>query len=145
MTPSTLKKIQALADDARGNPAVRQRAAEKIAELRRSEPHLFAPPGPKFHDVPPADPRVPGMKTSPLYERQMFLDLGTWGKTRNDNLIHTIYRGGVVYRVVLFQHKKTPTWGWMRINEFDNTTEFSGRFRTLSEAHADSWQSLNAL
>ena len=145
MTPDRLEKIQRLADDARGHPEIRQRAKEKLAATRLSHPHLFAQPKPAFHDVPPPDPRVPGMKTSALYERQKFLDLGQWGRTKADNLIQTVYRGGIVYRVVLFQHKKTPTWGWMLINEFRDTTEFSGRFRTLGEAHADAWAHVSAL
>ena len=146
MTPDRLEKIQRLADDARGHPQVRMRAQEKLAEVRLSHPHLFPkpkpPPPPK---PPPRDPRVDGMQTSPEFERRRFLDLGQWGRTKAKNLIQTVYRGGIVYRVVLFEHKKSPTWGWMLVNELRETTEFSGRFRTMGEAHADAWRMVSSL
>lgn len=141
-----VRKIQALADDTRGHPEVRQRAAEKIAELRRAYPHLFEPPKPpkpEFHDVR-TDPRVHGMRTDPAYDYYIFTDLSLWDQTKAGNKTHTIYHKGINYRIVLFQHRKSPTWGWMQIGDPEGTV-FSGRFKTVGEAQGDSWASLMAL
>ena len=143
MNPARLAKIQALADDARGHPEVRQRAKEKLDAIRKTHPHLF--PEPKFYDVPPPDPRVYGMRLDPAYEYYVFTDLSLWDETKSGNKTRMVYHKGVNYRIVLFPHKKTPTWGWMRMDEKRGTTAFSGRFRTIGEAHGDSWASLMLL
>jgi len=135
-----IRKIQALADDARGDPATRARAQEKLADIRKSHPHLFKEKI-TFRDVPP-DPRVHGMRVDPAYEYFIFSDLNLWDETKAGNKTITIYHKGVNYRIVLFPHKKTATWGWMRVDNFHHQTEFSGRFNTIGEAHADSWSSL---
>ena len=144
MNPDRIRKIQALADDARGDPATRARAQEKLAAYRKSHPHLFAA-APKFHDVPPPDPRVYGMRVDPAYEYYVFTDLSLWNETRAGNKTTTVYHKNIHYRIVLFQHKKSPTWGWMRVDNFHQTTVFSGRFKTQGEAHSDSWADLMAV
>jgi hypothetical protein len=140
MTPAKLAKIRALADDVRGDPAIR---AVAQAILRQHAPS----PEPRrgFHDVPPvADQRHPGMRTSPQYDQYCFMDLGSWKLTSNNNPTFVVVRKGRSYRIVLFRHKKTPTYGWMRIDTITGETEFSSKFRTQSEAHADAWKSLIA-
>lgn len=141
MTPAKLAKIRAIANDARGDPATR---AVAQAVLRR-----YAQPESEFHDVPPPrDPRHPGMRTSPEYDRRMFLDLTQWGETHSGNPIHTTNWKGVSYVVVLFQHKKTPTYGWMRTRagQQNGPVTFSEtKYRTQSEAHRAAWESLQTL
>ena len=138
MTPDKLEKIRRLAEDPRGDPATRAIAQ---AALRR-----YAQPEPAFQDVPPwKDPRHEGMKTSAEYDRYRFMDLGSWKKSANGNLVHAIVHGGIPYRIVIFRHKKTPTWGWLRANTLNEQTEFSGRFSTVGEAHESAWKSLTTL
>lgn len=141
MTPEKLAKIRALANDARGDPATRAIAQ---AVLRR----YAKEPEPQFHDVPPPrDPRHPGMRTSPEYDRYIFMDLANWGETHNGNPIHTTNWKGVSYVVVLFQHKRTPTYGWMRTKAGGaNVPIFSlVKYATQSEAHRAAWESLQSL
>ena len=137
MNPKTLDKIRALANDTRGDPATRSRAQEKLRELGQEEP----PPQPKLKRAP-ANRLHPGMRTDPLYELRTFNDLTQWGTTKSGNFIHHVYRYGITYRIVLFRHKKTDTFGWMREDDLNGQTEFSDRFRTLGEAHADAWRNL---
>jgi hypothetical protein len=139
MTPEKLAKIQALANDPRGDPATRVIAQ---AALKRYYAEVNAKPKPE----PPqfVDRRHPGMKTSPEYDRYRFLDLGSWRKTVNGNPTFSITIKGKMWKVVLFQHKKTPTYGWMRVNVITEETEFSGRkFPTMAEAHQDIWKILS--
>jgi hypothetical protein len=148
-----IKKIQALANDARGDPATRARAQEKLASLRKTHPDLFheadikakfgGDPRNQWRDVRP-DPRVHGMRMDPAYEYFIFSDLNLWDETKTGNKTIVLFHKGVNFRIVLFRHKKTPTWGWMRIDDFHHTTEFSGRFKTIEEAQSDSWASLMA-
>ena len=134
-----IEKIKRLADDVRGDPATRARAQEKLEAYRGSHPHLFETPKPR---KPPRDPRVHGMRTDPVYDYHLFTDLGNWDRTRSGNLVFNVYHKGVNYKIVLFKHKKTDTYGWMRIDTFNDRTEFSGRFSTIGEAQGDSWASL---
>jgi hypothetical protein len=143
MNPARIAKIRALADDERGDPATRARAQEKLDAYRLSHPHLFEQPKHKFHDVR-QDRRVHGMRLDPAYEYYIFTDLSLWSQTKAGNRTHTVYHKGINYRIVLFQHKKSPTWGWMRVSDYDGTV-FSGRFKTIGEAQADSWTSLMAI
>jgi hypothetical protein len=85
------------------------------------------------------------MKTSAEYERFMFMDLGAWKKSAKGNPVFNIVRGGIPYRIVIFRHKKTPTWGWMRVNTLDDKVEFSHHFATMGEAHSAAWRMLTAL
>jgi hypothetical protein len=142
MTPEKIRKIRALADDPRGDPATRaiaQAALKRYAQTDKSEK-------PSFHDVPPyRNEQHPGMRTSPEYDRHRFMDLGAWKTTSNGNPTFVVVRNGRSFRIVLFRHKKTPTHGWMRINTITDETEFSGKFRTIGEAHANAWSSLMAM
>lgn len=145
MRPELIKKIKALADDKRGDPATRARAQEKLVVYRRSHPHLFEAPKPQFHDVPRADPRVHGLRRNDLvYEYRVYCDLSQWDTTRNGNPTYMLFHNGYSWRIVLFKHKRGDTYGWMRINvNLDrDETEFSGRFNTITEAQRDAWDSL---
>ncbi len=139
MRDELLQKIRALADDERGDPATRARAQEKLEVYRSSHPHLFEAPKPRR---PPPDPRVHGLRTDPVYDYYVFTDLSHWNRTKNGNLIYNVYHKGINYKIVLFKHKRTDTYGWMRVDTFNDTTEFSGRFRTIGEAQGDSWADL---
>ena len=139
MRAALVEKIRALADDQRGDPATRARAQEKLDAIRGSHPHLFEErPARK----PPSDPRVHGLRTDPAYEYYLFTDLSLWRRTKAGNPTHVLHHKGINYRIVLFKHKRSDTYGWMRQDNFHNTTEFSGRFKTLGEAHGDSWADL---
>ena len=144
MTPERLGKIRRLAEDERGHPEVRQRAREKYNSYRGSHPWLFEEEKPK--PKPKPDPRVHGMRTDPAYEYYVFMDLSQWGRTKaGNNLAHIVFHKNVSYRIVLFQHKKSPTWGWMRVPiAADSVPTFSSKFATVGEAHADAWGSLMA-
>jgi hypothetical protein len=140
LNPEKLAKIRALATDERGDPATRAIAQ---AALKR---YATDPPRPEFHDVPPVyNQPHPGMHTSPEYDRHRFMDLGLWKTTTNGNPTFVVVRGGRSYRIVLFRHKKSPTHGWMRINTLTDETEFSGKFATQAEAHANAWTSLRTI
>jgi hypothetical protein len=139
MNLARIAKIKALADDTRGDPATRQRAQEKLEAYRGSYPHLFETPKPR---KPPRDPRVYGMRTDPVYEYYLYTDLGRWGRSKNGNLAFNIAHKGINYKIVLFKHKRTDTYGWMRVDTFNNQTEFSGRFGTIGEAQGDAWANL---
>jgi hypothetical protein len=136
MTFEKLAKIRALADDPRGDPATRAIAQAALKRYAQEKPK---PKAASFIDT-----RHPGMKTSAEYDRYRFMDLGSWRKTASGNPTFTIAIRGKMWRVVLFKHKKTPTYGWMRIDVFsEETPEFSGRFATMAEAHEDLWNILN--
>lgn len=139
ITPEKLKKIRALAEDIRGDPATRE-VAHRIYARYSKEP-LEPPPKPK----PFYDNRVPGMKPSPEHERYIFMDLGQWKKTVNSNISHMILHKEILWRIVLFRHKNTSAWHWLRINTMTKQSEFSRRFATLAEAHEDAWTSLMAI
>lgn len=139
MRAELIQKIKRLADDARGDPATRARAQEKLAAYRGSHPHLFEEPKPR---KPPPDPLVRGMRTDPVYDYYVFTDLGRWGCTKSGNLVFNIYHQGINYKIVLFKHKRTDTYGWMRVDTFNDKTEFSGRFTTIGEAQGDAWANL---
>jgi hypothetical protein len=135
MTPERLAKIRALATDMRGDPATRMIALEI---LRRYEPE------PEFHDVEdkPQNPPNPRMRNSDEYEHHTFMSLRNWGKSTNGNFVHTFTHKGRGYRIVLFKHKKTPTFGWLRSDIGSGTEVWSGRFPDLQGAHADAWKNL---
>jgi hypothetical protein len=136
-----LAKIRALAADERGDPATRavaQAALKRYASY--TDPHTQTSKNP-YQFV---DQRHPGMKTSAEYDRYRFLDLGSWRLTTAGNPTFSIAINGKMWRVVLFKHKKTPTYGWMRIDMFSEETEFSSRrFKTMAEAHQDIWKILS--
>lgn len=137
MTPDKLEKIRRLAEDHRGDPATR--AIAQAALKRYAEEPSFQE-APRYRDV-----RHPGVKTSAEFDRFKFMDLGSWKKSASGNPVYSIARNGVPYKIVLFRHKKSPTFGWMRINTFNDETEFSGRFLTIGEAHEAAWKMLMGL
>ena len=139
MNAAKLAKIKALANDPRGDPATRA-IAQRVLDQ-----HAKAPP-PPMQDVPRfVDQRHPGVRTSSEYDRHRFFDLNGWKTTNAGNRTFSIVRGGRSFRIVIFPHKNTPTWGWMRIDTISEKTEFSGKFATIAEAHGAAWQSLMTL
>jgi hypothetical protein len=139
MTPDKLEKIRRLAEDVRGDPATR--AIAQAALKRYAQPQ----PKPKFRDVPPRPETVPGVRPSADYNQYTYLNLGLWRKSTSGNPTRVIDHRGRTYRVVIFKHKKTPTWGWMRADVDTEDTVFSSRFTSMAEAHRDSWSSLMSL
>src|SRR5580692_1937341 len=142
MTPDKLEKIRRLAEDIRGDPATRM-IAKKILERYQPEP--------TFHDVDAeikkhfhGDPRnPPGMRNSDEYEHHIFMSLSNWGRSKtSNNLVHSFTHKGRGYRVVLFAHKRSPTYGWLRVDVARNAEVWSGKFSSLGEAHADAWDNL---
>lgn len=139
MTPAKLAKIRALAADTRGDPATRAIAQ---AALKR---YAAEPPESVKVRPNPSDPRHPGMRTSPEYDRFRFMDIGAWKTTAKGNPTYLIVVKGRSFRIVMFQHKKRPTHGWMRVDTITDEVEFSRSFSTLQEAHEDAWNSLMAI
>lgn len=135
MTPEKLAKIKALAEDVRGDPATRMIAQAALKRYGKPEP---AKPAYK----PPRNP--PGVKTSPEWERQTFMSLNQWRRSKNGNFWHNVTHKGRGYHIVLFPHKKTPTFGWLRASEGEQEV-WSGRFQTIGEAHADAWANLMSI
>ena len=139
MHPRILEKIRAVASDPRGDPRTREIAQRMLAEHER-------PPPP-----PPEPPRYnsrihPGLEKTPEFIRFKFMSLDNWGRTKNGNLIHTTSIKGREYKIVLFSHKKTPTYGWMQIDPESDTTVFSDtKYATMIEAHQAAWQRLMIL
>lgn len=135
MTPARLAKIRALAADVRGNPyirAVAQRMLEKHGGAERWKP--------------PPDPPNPGLKTSEEFDKFVFMNLDTWDETVNGNYRTNIKWQGRAYRFILFRHKKTPTWGWLRADIANNTESWSrNKYATLEEAHQSAWLHLTLI
>jgi hypothetical protein len=141
VTPAKLDKIRRLASDLRGDPATRTIA---IAMLKKWE----AEHGPSFHDVEeewkPQNP--PGMRNSDDYERHAFMSLHNWGRSKiSNNFVHTFTFKGRAYRVVLFKHKRTPTYGWLRVDVARGAEVWSNKFPDLPAAHRDAWDQLQRL
>jgi hypothetical protein len=134
MTPQRLAKIRALASDTRGDPATRMIALEILRRYEKTEE-------PTFHDIPdePQNPPNPRMRNSDQYVQYTFMSLRNWGKSANGNFVHSFTYKNRAYRVVLFKHKKTPTYGWLRVGITSGVEEWSGRFSTIEEAHKDAW------
>jgi hypothetical protein len=138
MNAEKLAKIKALAEDRRGDPATRAIAQRAYERYSREPPRRAEP------EWKPRNLQHEGMKTSPEYDRYMFLNIGGWRKSKNGNPYHTTKHKGIGYHFVLFQHRR-KTWGWLRTNQNDEQTEFSGKFATLAEAHADAWTKLQMI
>jgi hypothetical protein len=140
MNDARLAKIRALASDPRGDPAIRaiaQSTLKRFGAPEKEEPRAAKPW---------RDPRHPGVKTSAEYDRFRFMDLGSWRQTENGNPTFTISLKGHSWRVVLFKHKKRPTYGWMLTDAiYDKPPEFSHPFETMAEAHEDVWRTLNKI
>jgi hypothetical protein len=127
---SLYEKVKAVADDPRGDPATRAAAIARLAKLK--------PPT-------PFNQRNPGLQPSFDYERYTFMDLSNWSRTANGNRSHVVTHKGKTYRIVLFEYKQVPDYGWLRIGVGDPARDFSGRFHSLGEAHRDAWTSLMKL
>ena len=165
MTPDKLAKIKALAEDPRGDPATREIARRAYARYAKEESFTCPSCGAvshnhndirerycgachQFKDVPPWTPhneQHPGLKTGAEYDKFRFMELGSWRKSVNGNPWIITKHKGVGYRFVLFKYKKSPTWGWMRVNTISEHTEWSGRFATIAEAHTDAWKALQMI
>ena len=137
MKPDKLAKIRALAADKRGDPATRQVAIEI---LKRYE--AFVDDEPTW-TPPPKNPSGPGNTFD--YEKQAFMSLRDWKRSTAGNFVHTCTFKGRAYRVVIFKHKKTPTYGWLRVDIMRDEEVWSGRFRDIQEAHQDAWKNLQSL
>jgi hypothetical protein len=137
MTPQRLAKIRALATDMRGDPATRMVALEILRRYEKVEE-------PAFYDVKdePQNPANPRMRNSDEYERYRFMSLRDWRRSAAGNPVHVFTLKGRPYRVTLFKHKKTPTWGWLRVDLRTDEEIWSGRFSTIEEAHKAAWTSL---
>jgi hypothetical protein len=137
MTPEKLAKIRRLAGDLRGDPATRMIALEILRRYEKTEE-------PTFHDIPdePQNPPNPRMRNSEEYERYRFMSLRDWRRSAAGNPVHVFTWKGHPYRVTLFKHKKTPTWGWLRVHLGTEEEIWSGRFSTIEEAHKAAWTSL---
>jgi hypothetical protein len=141
MTPQKLAKIRALAEDTRGDPAIRAVALQILRRYEKVEE-------PTFHDVkddPYRNPPNPRMQNSEDYERYVFMNLHAWRRSAAGNPVHNLTWKRRAYRVTLFKHKKTPTWGWLRVNMNTDEEVWSGRFSTIEEAHKAAWTSLMML
>lgn len=130
MTPEKLAKVRALAEDIRGDPKIRA-VAQRILDANWT---------------PPPNPQHPGLRTSEEYDRYVFMSLDNWGQSARGNYVHTTNWDGRSYRIVLFQHKKTPTWGWLRIDVKTDTETWSrNKYDTLREAHESAWLHLSLI
>jgi hypothetical protein len=139
VTPEKLAKIRALAEDLRGDPATREIARAALRRYAKEEPL-------EFHDVPPAPENPAGMRNAPEYEQYVFMSLRNWGRVKSTgNFVHTCSHKGRGYRVVLFSHKKTPTFGWLRVDVASNVEVWSGKFSDLQGAHRNAWESLKSI
>lgn len=140
MNPDKLAKIKALAEDSRGDPATREIARRAYARYAK-EPFQETP-----RWEPPRNPQHEGLKTGAEYDKFRFMDLGSWRTAKaTGNPWHITKHKGIAYHFVLFRHKKSPTWGWVRTNQITDHVEFSGRFATLAEAHANAWTMLQTI
>ncbi len=151
LTPQKIAAIRALADDARGDPATRAIAQNKLEQYRISHPELFEQWKPQ-RETRTKNPyaqyshKNPGTQNSEDFERFRFMDLSMWGRTVAGNPTAMATRGGLAYRIILFEHKKTPTWGWLRIETQSGDETFSRvKFATMQEAHRDAWNSLSRI
>jgi hypothetical protein len=154
-----IRKIALVAGDERGHPRIREIAFGKLAAFKISHTHLFVLPmseddpegeddAPPWSDV--AD--VEGVRGPPppapltAKDRARFMDAQNWRETTNGNVSILIMVNDIEYRVVLFKHKKTPTFGALRIDtDTDQTTFMHGWWLTREEARLGAWQELAAL
>ena len=148
-------KIARLAGDERAHPMMRQVAFDKLATFQETHPHLFWTPGqdepvgaPMWADVPDAPgSAAPPHPTPSSGSPAWFTNLNDWGKTSNGNPTIVVCEPGKPdYRTVLFAHKRTPTFGWLRIDASTDIEVFSQtRYATRDEALRASWEALCAV
>lgn len=80
-------------------------------------------------------------------DRARFLDINRWRQTANGNLSTLVAMArGQGCRIVLFQHKKTPTFGRLRIDlETDEEVFSKVRYATRDAALEGAWRDLCAI
>jgi hypothetical protein len=131
LIPSRLDKIRAVAADERGDPRTRAIAQQMLRALE---------PAPKLKpDV------VEGLKQPPHYIRRNYMDFGLWRKTEAGNPSYLVAHGGRAYKIVLFPHKKTPTWGWARFIDGEEPSFSKTRYASVEEAQLAAWNSLMSI
>jgi hypothetical protein len=155
-----IMEIAALAGDERAHPAVRQVAFNKLAAFQETHPHLFWMPGqdeprepepgpPMWTDVPYASDVASAASAPPPPSGPpaWFTDLSGWDTTTKGNPTIVITESGKPdYRIVLFAHKRSPTFGWLRINTSPDIEVFSQtRYATRDEALRASLETLCAI
>jgi hypothetical protein len=135
MDTAKLSKIQRLADDVRGDPKTRE-IARRILEANKPDPVR----GSQYNQP------HQGTRLTDEYTKFKFMDFSHWGKSKTGNLIHNTTIGGKHYKLVLFRHKMTPTYGWLRTETLNDNTVFSqDKFYTMAEAHKNAWDQLMKL
>lgn len=151
ITPQKIAAIRALAEDERGEPNTRRIAQEKLAQYFRDNPK-----SPNPNPKPEVNPEYnswyknpPNPRTQPRedYSKWRFMDMDQWKVSVSGKQFTIVYKAGSInYRVTLFPHRKTPTFGWVR-NPIGSTNQsvFSEKFDTLAEAQRDAWQTLQRL
>jgi hypothetical protein len=111
----------------------------------KNEPEDDAPPWSDVADVEGARTPAPP-KPLTAKDRARFMDVRNWRETSNGNPSILLMVKGAEYRVVLFKHKKTPTFGALRINtDTDESTFMRGWRPTREEARLGAWRELAAL
>lgn len=150
-THELLIKIAKLAGDERGNPMVRQIALDKLAAFQQTHPHLFwiegeGDPLPWTDVATDADAPEPPAPPISANDKARFMNVAKWMRTANGNLSIVIAVKGVDYRVVLFKYKKTPMFGWLRIDVDIDAQVFSQmKYATHDEARIGAWEALCAI
>ena len=141
MTPDKLEKIRRLAEDHRGDPATR---AVAMDVLKRYGGDIHRPASSATRPQP-ASPLHPGMRQSPEYQQFRFMDIGSWRRSAAGNPIFSIAIKGRQYRIVIFPHKKSPTYGWLRTDTYGGRRSSRPEVCHHGTAHGDAWRMLQAL
>lgn len=148
-TVDLILKIARLAGDERGDPRIREIAHAKLANLKAAYPHLFVletptEPAPWSDVADVADGAPPS--PPPTKGKARFMDIRNWDVTAAGNATITVTVRGVGFKVVLFKHKRTPTWGYLLIDTDTDVETFSNvRYPTEVGAHEAAWEALEAL
>jgi hypothetical protein len=140
ITRETLAKITALADDARGSPAVRAVARRKLEAYQRSHPDLFTankpasstpwPQGPAEHWTDDLE------DDASVEERCEFFDPGEWRISMKGNWWR-VFRG---VTVTLFSDHGGG-FKWCVAGKVSEGQRYSRRrFASTNEAMADVWE-----
>jgi hypothetical protein len=70
-----------------------------------------------YKPEPPKNPQHPGMRKSNEWLQARFFDINRWRKTAKGDLSMEIEDvRGDEWRIVIYQRKKSPSYGWMRTN-----------------------------
>jgi hypothetical protein len=128
MTPQRRAKIEALANDLRGDSATRALAQAMLAR----------------HPIERRNQQDPGIRTSAEYDRWRFMDLGAWRKPKRGVFSLIFARRNVPYHVILFSDVENKYYGSVTDLHTQKADEF-GPFATIKEAHEESWRKLMEL